>query len=68
MEKIKDIIMRRDGLTLDEADSLIQDAVDALDESEMGIEEVEDVLKDYFGLEPDYLFQLIELWEARNAK
>ena len=61
MESIKQVLMRRDGLSEDEA----QDAVDdARSELRFFIEQgdlaaAEDVCMDYFGLEPDYLDELL---------
>lgn len=52
---IKPIIMQRDGITSDEADELIADARAVV---AMG-EDPEEVLNEYFGLEPDYVFDLL---------
>ena len=53
--------MERDGLTSGEADDLIADAKEALEEAVMSgdLELAEEVIADYFGLEPDYLDELI---------
>jgi hypothetical protein len=52
---LKEVLMKRDGLSSDEADELIQEASDEfyarLDEGEMPF----DICEEYFGLEPDYL-------------
>ena len=68
MESIKQILIRRDGLNAAEADQVIDEALNELDDCDMNIKDVEDILKYHFSLEPDYLFQLLDLWEARNAK
>ena len=68
MESIKQILIRRDGLNAAEADQVIDEALNELDDCDMSIKDVEDILKYHFSLEPDYLFQLLDLWEARNAK
>ena len=56
---IKEILMRRDGMTAEEADELIMEAqeelLNRLDDGEMPY----DICQEYFGLEPDYLTELI---------
>ena len=52
---IKDVIMRRDGLSSDDADDLIEEAKEAIESGE----NPEEVLSDYFDLELDYLWDLL---------
>lgn len=61
METIKEIIMRRDGLTSDEVDNLIADATEALDNylDNNDLDSAHNICSEYFGLEPDYLDELI---------
>ena len=58
-KSIKEVIMDRDGLTSDEADELIAEATknmyNRLEQGEMP----HDICEEWFGLEPDYLDQLI---------
>lgn len=63
MESIKQILMRRDNMTELDADNLIQEAFEAFyDYLAAGdIEYAEAVCAEYFGLEPDYLDELILL-------
>ena len=49
------ILMRRDGMERDEAEDLLQDARAAVEDGE----DPEEVLADWFDLEPDYLDDLI---------
>ncbi len=49
------ILMRRDGMERDDAEDLLQDARAAVEDGE----DPEDVLADWFGLEPDYVFDLL---------
>lgn len=49
------ILMERDELRRDEAEELLQDARSAVEDGE----DPEEVLVDWFGLEPDYLEDLI---------
>ena len=55
MESLKEVLMRRDGISSQEADELIQDAIDRVEYGE----NPEDILHEEFGLEPDYIFDLI---------
>lgn len=56
MKSLKETIMERDGLTSSEADELINIARERIyDEGD----DPEEVLHEEFGLEPDYIFDLI---------
>ena len=61
METIKQVLMRRDGLTEEAADELIADAQATLDVylQEGDLESAENICEEFFGLEPDYLFELL---------
>ena len=59
MKGIKQILMERDGMTADEADDLIMDAKADMNERLADGEMPEDICEEWFGLEPDYLFELI---------
>lgn len=56
-QHIVDILVRRDGLTKEEAQNLVEDVQRMIDEAlEIGdSDEVEDILAEELGLEPDYL-------------
>ncbi len=58
-ETIEEILMRRDGLSLVEAKELVEEARTELhrriDEGEMPY----DICQEYFGLEPDWLEDLL---------
>lgn len=54
-EDLKQVLMRRDGLTSEEADELINEAKERVAEGA----DPEEVLYDDFGLEPDYIFDLL---------
>ena len=53
--RLVSILMRRDGMERDEAEDLLQDAREAVEDGE----DPEEILQDYFGLEPDYVFDLL---------
>ena len=55
MYSIKSVLMRRDGLTPDEADDMIEEARQLVAEGE----NPERILRVEFGLEPDYVFDLL---------
>jgi len=54
METLKQVLMRRDGASSDDADEMITDARERVLEGE----DPEEVLREEFGLEPDYIFDL----------
>lgn len=58
---IKAILMERDGMSEDDALSLIDDARNEFEEhlSNGDLGAAEDICKDYFGLEPDYLIEFL---------
>lgn len=56
MTELKQIIMRRDELTSEEADKQIADAQELV----LAGHDPEEVLSEEFGLEPDYVFDLLE--------
>jgi len=61
MKSIKEILMQRDGLSEEEANDRIAEAKGDLAEAmSMGdMEYAEDICAEHFGLEPDYIFELI---------
>lgn len=60
-ETIKQILIRRDNMTEDEAENLIDEAKEAINEylDNQDMDSAYDVCEEYFGLEPDYLDELI---------
>jgi len=60
-ETIKQVLMRRDEMSENDADELIEEAREQLmlyiDEGDM--ESAEDICSEFFGLEPDYLDELM---------
>lgn len=56
-ESLKEIVMRRDGLSEKEADEQIAEAREMI--LEFG-EDLEEVLASEFGLEPDFIFDLFD--------
>ena len=62
MDSLKETLMRRDGMTSDGADKEIDGArVDVAEGADPEEVDPEAVLADQFGLEPDYIFDLIEV-------
>jgi hypothetical protein len=62
IETLKDVLMRRDGLSSDEADEQIKDAKELMHEylADGDLESAQDICNECFGLEPDYLFDLLD--------
>ena len=56
---IKETIMRRDNLSAEEADDLIEEAKADLNERLAAGEMPDDICEEWFGLEPDYIFDMI---------
>lgn len=54
------ILMRRDGTSYDEALAQINECADAIRESGYDPFEADNLIRDYLGLEPDYLFAVID--------
>jgi len=60
-ETIKDVLMRRDGLSSTQADELISEAADQLQQylADGDTCAAYDICAEYFGLEPDYIYELM---------
>ena len=60
-ESIKEALMRRDGISSLEAQGIIKQAREALQEyiAFNALESAENICEEYFGLEPDYLTDLM---------
>ena len=54
-ETLKQVIMRRDELSSDEADALIAEAKQEVADGA----DPEEVLEEMFGLEPDYFWEIL---------
>jgi len=61
MDTIKEILMRRDGLRSWEAEEVISGARDKMLEflQKGDLYSAENICKDEFGLEPDYIIELL---------
>lgn len=55
MNNVVKILMERDNLSLAEAEAAVNEAKQAV----LDGENPEEVLEDHFGLEPDYIYDLI---------
>jgi len=55
LESIASILMRRDGMSRTDAEERVAEARDRVAEGE----NPEEILLDDFGLEPDYIFELL---------
>ncbi|GAA5521520.1 hypothetical protein LQ318_07195 [Aliifodinibius salicampi] len=61
MKNIKEILLQRDNLSEKEADDLIREARDQMDRylQRGDIDSAYHICEEYFGLEPDYITQLM---------
>jgi len=59
MNEIIKVLMERDGLTQTEAKKEFKEAQDELNRRLASGEDCYDICEEYFGLEPDYLMDLI---------
>jgi len=59
MKSIKQILMNRDGMTEEEAQNLINEATEDMDNRLAKGEMPDDICNEWFGLESDYIFDLI---------
>lgn len=59
MTELKKVLMQRDGLTSEEADRQITECRDEMNERLANGEMPDDILEEHFGLEPDYLMDLL---------
>lgn len=55
LETIKEVLMRRDGISAADADEMIADAKERVADGE----DPQEVLEEEFGLEPDYILELL---------
>ena len=56
MNKVVQILMKRDGIDEEEARSLIKETRDEMIENPY---EADDIIMEYLGLEPDYIFDIL---------
>lgn len=59
MDSIVDVLTRRDGLEKEEAEAQVNDFRQRFEDGEISVNEVEDELMSEFGVEPDYIFELL---------
>lgn len=58
-ESLKEVLMRRDNMSEAEADDMIEEAKEDLQERLGNGEIPEDICEEWFGLEPDYIDDLM---------
>lgn len=61
METLRKVIKARDGIDDAEFDALVEDAADAMEAGE----DLDDILRDVFAIEPDFVFDLIDEVQKR---
>jgi len=60
MTELKKVLMQRDGMSDLEAEEAIASARAELNHRLSNEEDCEDICQDLFGLEPDYIFDLMD--------
>jgi hypothetical protein len=60
MNSIKEILIRRDGMSPEDADDLINQAKEDLNDRLAEGEMPDDICEEWFGLEPDYIHELLD--------
>jgi len=60
METIKEVLMRRDGMSESEAEDFITEAKEEMYYRLEHGEDAYDICQEFFGLEPDYLMELLD--------
>lgn len=58
MNKIVEILMRRDGMSLSDAKDLVNETRELILSSD--VMKADDIMADQLGLEPDYIMDLLE--------
>lgn len=63
INRVVDILMRRDRMSRDEAEDLVNYVRELCEEAIQGGDffEVDDILADELGLEPDYIFDILNI-------
>ena len=56
MNRVIDILMKRDGMEYEDARNLVKETQD---EIILNPSDVDDIIQDYLGLEPDYLEDIL---------
>lgn len=59
MNRVVKILMRRDGISQEDAQQLVDETREEILSVDMGITEADDILMSNLGLEPDYLLDII---------
>ena len=57
--KIVEILCRRDGMTVEEANALINLTIEEIEEANGDYEEVIEIMMNNLGLEPDFILDLL---------
>lgn len=64
MNEIINILMRRDGISEEEAWNLVNECREEIEEAIARGDyiETDDIIASYLGLEPDYIIDIIDAW------
>lgn len=56
---VVDILMKRDGISREEAESMVEEVRQMMEDCNYDPFECDDILRTQLGLEPDYIFEII---------
>jgi len=68
MDTIREVLMNRDGLSAEEADRLFKEAADEFENRLDRGEDMTDFCIEVFGLEEDYIFEIIDYISSNTLK
>lgn len=60
-ENVAEVLMKRDEISHDEAMEKIKECAEAIRDSGYDIIEADLIMMDYLGLEPDYMFAVLDI-------
>ncbi|MDE6007718.1 MAG: hypothetical protein K2G90_00745 [Muribaculaceae bacterium] len=60
-EDVAKVLMKRDEISHDEAMDLITECAQAIRDSGYDIIEADSIMSEYLGLEPDYMFAVLDI-------
>lgn len=61
MNAIVDILVKRDGISRKEAEAVVENIRERILSGEIDVFDIDDVMMNELGLEPDYILDLIEI-------
>ena len=63
MNKVIEILMKRDGMSYEDARSLVKETRDEIISCEDFCNDPDEIIADYLGLEPDYIDDILNVYK-----